>query len=304
MEANDGSETVNTKPDGGETVNSSENRVVTHTKTDESETVNTEKKDSDLNKDNRGINKKLDPGNLKMSDQEERGERTKWYGYNQNIKIPFIEDYEFTTWVKCVEAWSKTSSIPLEEQGFHLCESIPISSKKYGSSLREDIYKSHEPDKLISDKEGVSKILTFLKGRIYVDKEEEIYSTHKKYKFMQRKKGQSIVDYVTEYDNIIQKVFQLKILPSDDKRLDRMFALDLMLTADLNDYEYALIRSVAFISTEDGSRFNTVKSKMREILGTLNEKAKASNNEILLAQKTSKDEDDIRLNEVYLAKGW
>ena len=304
MEANDGSETVNTKPDGGETVNSSENRVVTHTKTDESETVNTEKKDSDLNKDNRGINKKLDPGKLKMSDQEERGERTKWYGYNQNIKIPFIEDYEFTTWVKCVEAWSKTSSIPLEEQGFHLCESIPISSKKYGSSLREDIYKTHEPDKLISDKEGVSKILTFLKGRIYVDKEEEIYSTHKKYKFMQRKKGQSIVDYVTEYDNIIQKVFQLKILPSDDKRLDRMFALDLMLTADLNDYEYALIRSVAFISTEDGSRFNTVKSKMREILGTLNEKAKASNNEILLAQKTSKDEDDIRLNEVYLAKGW
>ena len=304
MAENGGEETVNTKPDGADNVNSSENRAVTHTKVDGQESVNIEREDSDPLNLEREINKELNPRiDIKMSDSErEKGQ--KWYGYGQNIKIPFIEDYEFSTWVKCVEAWSKTSNIPLEEQGFHLCESIPISSKKYGSSLREDIYKTHEPDVLISDKDGVSNILTFLKGRIYIDKEEEIYSTHKKFKFMQRKKGQTIVDYVTEYDNIIQKVFQLKILPKNDKTLDRMFALDLMLTADLNDYEYALIRSVAFISTEDGGRFNIVKSKMREILGTLNEKAKASNNEILLTQKNSKDEDDIRMNEVYLAKGW
>ena len=281
--------------DRGETVNSSEKGAVTHTKPNGSETVTNSEKEAVTY-----INKnKLTP-EIKMSD-EKKGEKEKWYNYG--IKIPHIEDYEFGTWVKCVEAWAKTSSIPQEEKGFHLAESIPISSKKYGSSLREDIYKTHEPDKLVSDAEGVTKILTFLKGRIYIDKEEEIYSTHKKFKFLQRQKGQSLMEYITEYDTTLQKIFQLKILPSDDKRLDRMFALDLMLTADLNDYEYALIRSVALISTEDGNRFNTVKSKMREILSKLNEKVKTSNNEILLAQD-SKDEDDNRMNEVYLAKGW
>ena len=297
--------------DGGETVNYSEKSVKTNNKSYGSVTVDegdTEDRSETVNNSVEEVateNDKLTP-ELKMPDPENRGEKEKWYGNVPSIKIPFIEDYEFSTWVKCVEAWSKTSSIPLLEQGFHLAESIPISSKKYGSSLREDIYKTHEPDKLIDDPEGVTKVVTFLQGRIYIDQEEEIYSTHRKFKFLQRKKGQSIVEYVTEFDTTLQKIFQLKILPSNDKRLDRMFALELMLTADLNDYEYALIRSVAAIKTEDGNRFNTVKSKMREILGKLNEKVRTSNNEIMMAQQNSKREDDIpnSSDEVYLANGW
>ncbi len=286
----------NTKEDGGDTVNSS----------------GKEGCDPINNKGCKGeTNTKTEGENLKLTLESKMAEpekRDKWPGYGRAIPVPYLEDYkEFDTWVKCVELWSRTSSIPKAEQGFHLLSEIPVKSEKYGESLREDILKAVDPDELVSDEKGVEKVITFLKSRFWVDKEEEIYTTHSKLKYLQRKKGQSISDYIIEYDKTLTKARQLKILPEEgDKRLDMLFALELMITSDLTSYEFMLIRSVAKITTEDGKRYDTVKSKMREILGKLNEKVK-ENNEIMLAQKKSGKEDDIQnsqMDEAYLAKGW
>ena len=246
---------------------------------------------------------------LKMTDPSGKGEKEKWYGYGRTIPIPNIEDYDdFNTWKKCVIAWSKTTSIPKSEQGFHLCSEVPISSKKYGTSLREDIYKHIEPDKLVDDTEGVTKIIEFLESRFWVDTEDEIYSAHHNFKFIQRKKGQSIRDYILEFDTTLKKCFNLRIHSENDKKFDRLLALELMVTSNLTSYEFMMIRSVGHISTEDGKRYETVKSKMREILGKTIDNKETPNNEIFLSQNTNtKSEDDNlarEMDDVYISKGW
>ncbi len=92
----------------------------------------------------------------KMSDAEKgKTESVKSEGWRPTVKVPHIEDFtDFETWTKCVFAWSKTCNIPKGEQGFWLCQELPISSKRYGKSLREDVYKKCPPDTLVDDEKG------------------------------------------------------------------------------------------------------------------------------------------------------
>ena len=205
----------------------------------------------------------------KNEKEEEKGEKMKqqWYGYGKMVPVPNIDDYsDFNLWTRCVTAWSKTTNIPKCEQGYILCQEIPLSSKTYGNSLREDIFKHCPPDELINDEGGVTKVVEFLKTRFYVDAEKDVYDTHAKIKYIQRKKGQSLNDYILEHDKLFTKGKQLKIVP-EGKLFDMCMALDLMITADLTSYEFMLIRSVADVTNGDGKRYETVKQKMRDILG-------------------------------------
>ena len=249
-----------------------------------------------------GLTKNLISPESKMADEKGGGEREKWTGYGRHVPIPFIEDYaSFDTWTRCVTAWSVTSQIPKKEQGYHLAQDLPIESKKYGPTLREDVYRHCPPDELVNDEKGVHKILEFLKSRYYVDREQDIYDTHANIKVIHRKKGQSLMDYIIEFDKLYTKAKQLKILPTG-KEYDMCLALDLMVTSDLTSYEFMLIRSVANLLTEDGKRYETVKQKMRDILGKGEGQLKSVKDEVLLAQKDSKNDDDI--DQVYLSKGW
>lgn len=242
----------------------------------------------------------------KNENEEEKGERHKWYGYGKIVPVPNIDDYsDFNLWTKCVTAWSMTTNIPKCEQGYILCQEIPINSKNYGNGLREDIYKHCPPDKLINDVEGVTKVIDFLKTRFYVDVEKDVYDTHAKIKYIQRKKGQSLNDYILEHDKLYTKGKQLKIVPEGEV-YDMCMALDLMVTADLTSYEFMLIRSVADVMKGDGKRYETVKQKMRDILGKNDAAANIPKEEVFLTQKeTANVEDDIqKSDEIYLNKGW
>ena len=240
----------------------------------------------------------------KMSDDDRasNGERTKWYGYNK-VQIPYIEDYDdFNTWVKVVTAWTKTTNIPKAEQGFTLVQDLPKSSKRYGSRLREDVFKNCPPDELIEDEEGVTKVIAYLKTRFWVDLEKDVYDTHAKFKRIARKKGQSIIDYVLEFDNTYTKAKQLKIAPKGDD-YDMCLALDLMITADLTEYEYLIVKSQADVLNEDGKRYETVKRKMREIFGKKGASQEQNNEEAFLTN-SNKDDDISKNDEIYLSKGW
>ena len=244
----------------------------------------------------------------KNEKEEEKGEKMKqqWYGYGKMVPVPNIDDYsDFNLWTRCVTAWSKTTNIPKCEQGYILCQEIPLSSKTYGNSLREDIFKHCPPDELINDEGGVTKVVEFLKTRFYVDAEKDVYDTHAKIKYIQRKKGQSLNDYILEHDKLFTKGKQLKIVP-EGKLFDMCMALDLMITADLTSYEFMLIRSVADVTNGDGKRYETVKQKMRDILGKNDMASNTPKEEIFLTQKEPVNaEDDIQKNdEIYLNRGW
>ncbi len=245
----------------------------------------------------------------KMADQ--KGEREKWTGY-VNPKVPYIEDYQsFDLWTKMIKAWSKTTTIPLKEQGFILVQELPLSSERFGATLREDVMKECPPDELIEDETGVTRVIDFLKGRFWVDTEQDVYDTHDKLKTIHRRKGQSLNDYIIEFDKLMKKAEQLKIRPMG-KEMDMCLAMDLISTSDLNNYERMLIKSVTSVTKDDGKRYETVKAKMREILGQNGDKNTPNNdNNVLLSQNSqnSNEEDDIPSNpsptdEAYIAKGW
>ena len=240
---------------------------------------------------------------LKMSTEDNSGEKQKWYGFGRSSQVPYIEDYDdFNTWTKVVVAWQKTTHIPKKEQGFVMVQELPKSSSRYGSKLREEVFKNCPPDELIEDENGVEKVIAYLKTRFWVDMEKDVYDTHAKFKRIERKKGQSIIDYVLEFDNTYTKAKQLKIAPKGDD-YDMCLALDLMITADLTEYEYLIVKSQADVLSDDGKRYETVKKKMREIFGKKGASQDKNNEEAFLTN-SNKDDDISKSDEVYLSKGW
>ena len=191
-------------------------------------------------------------------EDDPRGEKSKNDNFTK-MACPYIEDFvDLNTWIECVEAWSDTTDIPLAKQGFALSLELPISSKRYGATLREDLYKEIKPSSLTKNEEGVTKILGFMKERFWQNTDEEIYSTYANMKTIGRKKGQTVCDYIIEYDKMLQKAKQLKINNTND----RVLAMDLMINANLTDTEFVMIRTVADIRSEDNKRYTSIKQKM------------------------------------------
>ena len=215
------------------------------------------------------------------------------------IPVPQLEEYEeFKTWLQCVEAWSETSEIPKGKQGYILACEIPISSKKYGPTLREDLYREVSPKSLIGNNKGVEEIIKFLKTRFYVDDENDIFTTHKALVRIKRRRDQNMVEFLLEYEKITQRAKQLKMLTDNDLCL----ALNLMEAANLTDQEETMLRTVAGLTQEDGKRHERMKQKLREIFSKLGNE-KSSNNETFLTN--SNVEDDIqKYDEIYLSRGW
>ena len=231
----------------------------------------------------------------------EMPETEKEYGGKNTIPVPQIEEYnDFNTWLQCVEAWSETTELNKDKQGYILANELPIRSEKYGKTLREDLYRQLPPNKLINNKNGVKEVTDFLKGRFYTNPHRELYTTHKEFLELRRKKGQSISDFVTEYDNMYNKTKALNI----HIEKDMLLALNLIATAELSETDYTIIMSVAELSKDDKKRYENIKQKMRDIFGG-NINKKDPQEDIFLTGNKSENEDDIsKQEEAFLARGW
>ena len=241
---------------------------------------------------------------LKMSEGGEKGKER----YGPISRIPVLEEFnDFETWTKCVSAWSKTCNIPKEQQGFYLCQELPIASGKYGNNLREDVFRQCPPDDLVENEDGVDNIIAFLKTRFWIDQESAVYETHRNLKTIWRKKGQALNDYIIEFDKLYSKAKQLKIIPVGVS-MDMCMALDLMITAELSEVEYMMIKSAVEVMAGDGKRFELVKSKIREILIGKSNVVEYKKSEESFLNQDSKREDDFNnsstTDDVYLSKGW
>ena len=150
---------------------------------------------------------------------EQKGERSKNdFPVRNNIPIPYLEDFsDIAMWIDCIRAWSATTDLPLEKQGFALAQDIPKESSRYGATLREDLYKEVKPSTLINNKEGIDLIIKFMEDRFWKNTDEEIYTTYANMKVIERKNGQSIPEYIIEYDKMLQKAKQLKINNPNDE---------------------------------------------------------------------------------------
>ena len=231
-------------------------------------------------------------------------EREKEYVGRNTVPVPALDEYsDFNTWLLCVEAWSDTTELAKEKQGYILANELPMSSKRYGDRLREDLFKQVPPNKLTKNEDGVKEVTNFLKSRFYINPDKELFNTHREAIELRRKKGQSISDYVTEYDNMYLKTKALGIHMEKDKLL----ALNLIATTELTETQYSLIMSVAELSKEDNKRYDNVKQKMRDIFGgNIHSNQKDTKEDIFLSQNNSDTNDDIskQQEEAFLARGW
>ncbi len=221
------------------------------------------------------------------------------------VAIPLIHEFrEFSTWEACVLAWQQTTDMPRYKQGYVLANDLPRHSDKYGNSLKEDLFKACPPHTLINNENGVELVLKFLRTRFYVDEEKEIFEVKRQMSQIKRKSGQNIHQFLIEFDNLHERSKQLGI----EIQNDRLLALTLFESANLDITEETVVRGLVQFLTKDGKRYETVKRKLRDVCSRLNEKQNKNNEDTFLTQSTqpssAEDDNQNSVDQVYLSKGW
>ena len=218
------------------------------------------------------------------------------------VPVPLLYEFrDFNTWVTCVRAWSNATELAKDQQGYLLASELPKESEKYGKTLKDDFFKACPATELINNEAGVERVIDFLKSRVFIDEEKELFETKRQMSNIKRRKNQSIHEFLIDFENILEKARQLDI----DIKNDKLLALTLFECANLDDTEETVIRGVCDFLAQDGKRYETVKRKLREVCSKLSDKNERNNEEINLTQY-SNAEDDIsnRIDEVYISRGW
>ena len=185
-----------------------------------------------------------------------------------NVKLalqpPELEEFDsFEEFNECIIMWSDNTDIPKSKQGPILALSLPNESKKFGDKIRKGLFANPDtkPSKLTGNPNGVNLVLTYLKGKLGKDQRvSEIETFHALWRF-ERKVGQPIEEYVSDFETQYNKCKELEMTFSDN-----ISAYLLLVAANLNEYEYKLIKAVIDIKNDTGMLYKKIKNKMLEML--------------------------------------
>ena len=223
-----------------------------------------------------------------------------------NIDTPLIDDCpSFTQYEKLVHMWAATTSIENNRLGSILALTIPITSTKHGD-LREDLFENVDPISLINNPNGLALVLDYLKIRVGKNEREAQIETFIAFLKYQRRGGQTIEDYVLEFERHYKRCKALDILFNDN-----VSAFLLLYNANLNEIEYKLIKGTMNIKEDAGQLYDKTKGKLIEMLtnsmGDVVSNQGNIGNEVLLTQHNIHDpSQDIsqQVHDVLVAQGW
>ena len=221
-----------------------------------------------------------------------------------NIDTPLIDECpSFTQYEKLVHMWAATTSIENNRLGSILALTIPINSTKYGD-LREDLFENVDPLSLINNPEGLGLVLDYLKLRVGKNEREAQIETFIAFLKYQRRGGQTIEDYVLEFERHYKRCKSLDILFNDN-----VSAFLLLYNANLNDIEYKLIKGTMNIKEDAGQLYDKTKSKLIEMLtNSMGDVVGAQGNlgnEVLLTQHDNPSHNiSQETYEILVAQGW
>ena len=192
-------------------------------------------------------------------ERQDHMDRTK-EGRN-TIPIPNLEEFsEFNTWKECIFAWAETTELPRYKQGYVLANDLPTHSERYGKHLKEDLFRACPPSTLITNVNGVQKVIDFLKTRIYIDEEKEIFEIKRQMSKIERKPNQNINDlYAAKYAAVCMKISQ---------RIKKNYIVHKIQIAKTT-FRVALIK---FTYLEDGSRQHKINDTKTEEIKTIDTK--------------------------------
>ena len=175
---------------------------------------------------------------------------------------PTLEEFDtYEEYEDCIWMWSAATALKKADQGPVLALSLPNESKKFGDKIRKNLFLAIKPSSLNSNENGVTQILAHLKLKIGVDERiSEIETFHKMWRF-ERKSGQTIQEYVTDFEEHFNKCTNLNIIFPDN-----ISAYMLLAAANLTEYEYKLIKAVIDLKQDAGKLYKKIKSKLVEML--------------------------------------
>ena len=183
-------------------------------------------------------------------------------GGRNTLDIPQLDDYaNFAQYVSMVRMWSATTGLCLTKQGATLAMQIPKNSARYGVSLHEDMITKITAEKLINNEEGVELILQFLQSRVGKDEKDLQIAAWRNLAKFERKKEQNISEFLTDFERRYEKCRSEGI-----EIIDTLSCYILLDAANLDTYEYKLIKAVLNLKKDKGNLYIKTKEKMREML--------------------------------------
>ena len=222
-----------------------------------------------------------------------------------NMDCPLLDECpSFEQYQKLVKMWTKTTDIPKHKLASLLSMTIPVNSTKYGDDLREDLFENIDPEILTDNIDGVQLILDYLKTRIGRNEREAQIETFVRFLKYQRRGGQTIEEYILEFERHYKRCKTLKILFNDN-----VSAFLLLYNANLNEVEYKLIKGVMNINEDEGKLYKKTREKLLEMLtnsiGEVVNPQGNLGNEVLLTQHNNHNAPlNQDAHDVLVAQGW
>lgn len=177
------------------------------------------------------------------------------------VDAPKLNDYEsYEQFREVVEMWDLTSDHAPKKRGSLLALALPNKSKQFGDSIQTSLFKKIKPAVLAQAENGVTQILEFLDDLLGQDDFTKEINAFEKMWLLRKKVGQSIQEYVKEFE---LRINECKI--NNCEFTDKCTAFVLLLAAGLTHTQYELIKGTVDLS-EKGKVFQNVKNKMLTML--------------------------------------
>ena len=178
-----------------------------------------------------------------------------------NIDAPKLADFScYEDYKNNVELWNLTTDHPKKKRGVLLCQGIKNSHPDFGENIQKRLFQKHKPTELAERENGVDLILKFLDDEIGVTKRSAKLKFFKAAVTFKRTAGQSIQDYVKEFEYLLGRAEANGTKFDDDHKV-----YYIMENAGLSAQQYQLLNAVIDCA-DDKTLFKNVKTKMIDML--------------------------------------
>ena len=178
-----------------------------------------------------------------------------------NIDAPKLSDFScYEDYKNNVTLWNLTTDHPAKKKGVLLCQGIKNSHPEFGENIQKRLFQKYSPTALAAREDGVDVILAFLDNEIGVTKRSAKLKFFKAAVTYKRTAGQSIHDYVKEFEYLIGRAEANGTSFDDDHKV-----YYIMENAGLSAQQYQLLNAVIDCADEK-TLFKNVKTKMVDML--------------------------------------
>ena len=112
----------------------------------------------------------------------------------------FSDQIPYSRWITEITFWEKITKIDKKEKGLAVALSLPLNS-----DIRDKVFTELTVEELNVD-DGLEKLIKFLDGNYKKEEIAEVYSSWSKFDQLKRNSGQTMEQYLREFDKSQKKI--------------------------------------------------------------------------------------------------